>query len=42
MFTGVSSDTPPSGGFYNELESGQIYNEFVSGGFYNELESMTS
>ena len=35
----VSSDTPPSGGFYNELESGGIYNEFASGGFYNELES---
>ena len=47
----VSSNTPPSGGFYNELESGGIYNEFASGGFYNEfvsggiyneLESMTS
>ena len=34
-----SSDTPPSGGFYNELESGGIYNQLESGGFYNELES---
>ena len=34
-----SSNTPHSGGFYNELESGRIYNEFASGGFYNELES---
>ena len=34
--TRTSSDRPPSGGIYYELESGGIYNEFVSGGIYNE------
>ena len=29
-----SNDRPPSGEFYNELESGGIYDAFVSGGIY--------